>query len=29
MGFFTVGRADPERLAGYRGARGPWQDKVA
>ncbi|KAG2497044.1 hypothetical protein HYH03_005045 [Edaphochlamys debaryana] len=29
MGFFTLGRADPERLAGYRGVRGPWADKVA
>ncbi len=29
MGFFTVGCIDPERRQGYRGSRGPWEDKVA
>lgn len=28
LGFFTLGRAERERVEGYRGARGPAADKV-
>ncbi len=27
-GFFTLGRVEAARRAGYRGSRGPWADKV-